>query len=102
MWGNILTKPLQHRALREFKAELMNFPGDYKDKSTSEDVGDTTGVPVRNGIQTGKPNAHYRSYNESTRATIKSSMASPQEFRGGTQIPEVPGRSQITGLQIAT
>ena len=31
MWDDILTKPLQVKAFREFRAELMNFPVDYED-----------------------------------------------------------------------
>ena len=57
MWVDILTKPLQRRAFREFRAELMNYPFDYKGKSTCEDVEKTTGVSEKNGVQTGNSNA---------------------------------------------
>ena len=62
MWVDILTKPLQGRAFREFRAELMNFPVDYEDKSTFEDLVNTRGVSDTNGVYTVKYNACYRSY----------------------------------------
>ena len=61
----------------------------------------TTGVSDINGVQTGNHNACYRPYDESARATIKSSMASPQECVGGTQSTEVPGRDRSTVFPIA-
>ena len=33
IWANILTKNLQCRAFREFRAELMKFPVDYKEEN---------------------------------------------------------------------
>ena len=74
--------------------ELMNFLVYYKDESTCEDVGKTTGVHGTNGVQKVNPNSCYRSYAESIRATIKSFVDSPQECVGGTHITEAPGRYQ--------
>ena len=79
MWASIFTNPLQGRALREFRAELINCPVEYEDESACEYTGKTTGVSDKNCVHTGKYNTHYRPYTESTRATIKSYMASPQE-----------------------
>ena len=41
MWADILTKPPQGRAFREFRAELMNCTVEYKEESTFEDVDNT-------------------------------------------------------------
>ena len=71
----------------------MNSPIEYEYKSTCEDVVNTTGTSNRNDAHTDNNNACYRSYAEATRETIKSPMASPQDFVGGTRNPEVPGRS---------
>ena len=30
-WADVLIKPLQVRAFGDFRAELMNFPADYKE-----------------------------------------------------------------------
>ena len=40
--AEILTKPLQVRSFKEFRAELMNCPVEYKDESTCEYLGKTT------------------------------------------------------------
>ena len=61
----------------------------------------TTVVSDTNYSQTGKNNSSYSPYAESTRATIKYFMASPQEYVGGTQSPKIPGRDQRTGSQRA-
>ena len=76
----------------------MNFPIDYKEEINCEDVGNTMGVFVTNGVQKGKSNSCYMSYAESTISTIKFSMDSPQECVGGTQCTEVSGRNQIMGF----
>ena len=55
-----------------------------------------------NGVHTGKSNTLYMSYAEATRATIKSSVTSPQKCVGGTQNPEVPGRASRMVLLRAT
>ena len=39
IWANIFTKPLQGKAFRELKAELINCPVDYEEESTHEDSG---------------------------------------------------------------
>ena len=41
---DIFINPLKGRVFIYFKSELMNFPVDYEDGSTHEDVGKTTGV----------------------------------------------------------
>ena len=92
MWADIITNPLQVRSFREFRAELMNCSVDYEDENTCVDVGNTTRVSDTNDSQTVNTEARYRLYAESTRSIIKYSMASPQEFIGGNQNPEVPGR----------
>ena len=59
-------------------------------------MGNTTGVSDTNFVQKVNPNARYRSYTESNRATIKSSMDSLEECLGETQITEVPVRDLRT------
>ena len=76
--------------------ELMNFPVDYEEKSTCEDLVNTKVVSNTNNVQACNNNYRYRSYAESNISTIKSSMASLQVCVGGTQNPEFPGRSKIT------
>ena len=63
------TKPLQVRAFREFRVELIKFPSDYKEESTYEVVNNITGVSGTNGVQTGKNSTRYISYVEFTIAT---------------------------------
>ena len=71
MWSNILTKPPKGRGLRDFRSELINCSVDYKEESNCGDVDKTTGVSDvtfdTKGEQTGKYNARYMSYAESTR-----------------------------------
>ena len=50
MWDNILTNPLQFKEFREFRAELMNFPVDYKDEITCEGVRKSTGMSDTNNV----------------------------------------------------
>ena len=50
-------------------------------------MGNTKGVSETNDSQKVNPNYRYRSYDEATRATIKSSMDSQQACVGGTKIP---------------
>ena len=50
MWDNILIKPLQLRAFRDFRVEILNLSVDYKYKSTCEDVVKTTGVSNTNYV----------------------------------------------------
>ena len=77
MWDKILTKPLQDRAFREFRAELISRLVDYEYESKREDVENNAGVSNTNYVQKVNSNALYRSYAEATIATIKSPMASP-------------------------
>jgi hypothetical protein len=45
MWADILTKPLQGKAFREFRAKLMNCAVNYQDDdSVSEEVDKIAGV----------------------------------------------------------
>ena len=44
MWTDIFTKPLQERAFREFRSELINCSDDYKEEITCEDVNKITVV----------------------------------------------------------
>ena len=78
MWAKILTKPLQDRSFREFRVEFINFPFDYENgDSVCEDVVNTTIISKANTCtHTGGTNTCSRSYAESTRAIIKSSVAS--------------------------
>ena len=98
MWDYILTNPIQGRSFREFRAELMNLTVDYKKESSCEDVYNTKGVSDINSVKTGNCYSCYMLYTEATRATIKSSMDSPQECVEGTHSPKVPGRNQRTRL----
>ena len=41
IWADILTNPLQGRAFREFRAELMNYPVDYEEEIKHKDGGNT-------------------------------------------------------------
>ena len=80
----------------------MNFPVGYEyNENTCEVEGNITGVSKTNiCVHPGGSNTRYRSYDESTRKTIKSPMASTHECVAGTHNPGVPGRSQITRLPI--
>ena len=60
VWTNILTKPLQSRAFREFIGEVMIYLLEYKGEITCEYVGKITGVSDTNVVQAGKHNARYR------------------------------------------
>ena len=65
-------------------------------------MGNTKGVSETNDSQKVKPNYRYRSYDEATRATIKSYINSLQECVGVTQSQEVLGRNHRTVLPRAT
>ena len=94
--------PLQGKSIREFRAELISCPVEYKDESKCEDVGKTTRVSDKNDVQIGNTNSHYRSYSAATGSTIRTPRALLQECVAGTQNTEVPGRARITGFLRAT
>ena len=98
MWANILTKPLQGKVFRVFRAKLMNCPVEYEEKITCEDAENTTGVYNKNYVQTVRTNTQKISYAEATGATIKSPMTLPQECVGATRNPVVSGMSQRMGF----
>ena len=77
----------------------MNHQVNY---STCKDVVNPTGVYDTSFVKTFNSNTCYKAYAETNKATIKSSIAAHQECVGGTQIPELPGRDEITVFPRAT